>query len=455
MTWKKIIVSGSAAELGSLAVDGNITGTFIGALSSSAQIASDISGSLSAESIADLGIGIVSSSEQLPAGIVSSSAQLPSGIISSSVQLPSGIVSSSAQSIANLPSGTISGSEQLPSGIISSSTQLPSGIISSSAQIDSDLFDIDGLVSSSAQTVALLVNQDVDLGTGDITATQFVGDGSQLTNIDIAQAATVVSDFTSQTSVTVSHNFGTKNIMVTVYDDNDYQILPSEVHANTDNTVVVTFASATTGTAIVGKGGHVVSGSIPFDNLLNIPTLVSSSAQVKDLLPSSTVSGSSIASSNQGEVALSTNGVAATAIDLGLQTSDSPTFAGLTLTNNASVGGNLTITGDLRVDGATTTINTANLLVEDKFILLSSGSGAASEGGIIVDGGSDGGKGYGYDTDEGRWGFESGLADSANAIAPSAFAVQVVDIDAGNTDIPEYQKNGNIKTDSGAIWIYS
>lgn len=446
MAWKKIIVSGSDASLKSLAVDGNITGTFIGALSSSAQIASEISGALSPEAVANLGVGIVSSSAQLADEI--------SGSLS-------------AEAISDLGIGLISSSIQLPSGIISSSTQLPSGIISSSAQIDSDLFDIDGLVSSSAQTVALLNDQDVDFGTGDITATQFIGDGSQLTNIDIAQAATVISDFTNETSVTVSHNFGTKNIMVTVYDDNDYQILPAEVHANTDNTVVVTFSSVTTGTTIVGKGGHVVSGSIPFDNLLNIPTLVSSSIQIKDGLPSGVISSSaqvqaigtfisasSIAQTSQGTVQLTNNGVAQTAVDLGLQTSDSPTFAGLTLSGDAS-GINLTLTGDLVVQGSTTTLNTNNLLVKDKFILLGSGSGASSEGGIIVDGGDNNGKGYGYDLGQTRWGYQSGIADNANSIAPTAYAVQVVDIDAGNSDAPEYQKNGNIKTDSETIWIYS
>ena len=44
------------------------------------------------------------------------------------------------------------------------------------------------------------------------------------------------------------------------------------------------------------------------------------------------VSGSSIASSAQGQVALTTNGVAASAVDLGLQTGDSPTFANITAT---------------------------------------------------------------------------------------------------------------------------
>ena len=456
MAWKKIILSGSDATLNTLSVDGNITGTFVGALSSSAQIATEISGALSNAAIADLGAGIISSSGQIADDI-------------------SGSLSNSA----------IAG--------------LGAGIISSSAQIDSDLFDIDGLVSSSTQVVSLLDNQDVDFGTGQVTASFFKGDGSGLTNIDIAQTATVVSDFTNITTHTVSHNFGTKNVMATVYDDNDYQIIPASVQAVNDNQVTITFDSSTSGTIIVGKGGHVVSGSIPFDNILNTPTLISQSAQVnadsianfdtnvKDKLNADNVisssaqlasdisgslsnaaiadlgagiisssaqidsdlfdidglvSSSAISSTAQGQVTLTTNGVAATAVDLGLQTSDSPTFT------------NLTLTGDLTVQGDTTSVNTSNLLVEDKFILVGSGS-TAPEGGIIVDGGTNNGKLYGYDNDDSRWGYQSGVGDGANTMTPTAYAVQVVDIDAGNTDIPEYQKNGNIKTDSGVVWIYA
>ena len=44
------------------------------------------------------------------------------------------------------------------------------------------------------------------------------------------------------------------------------------------------------------------------------------------------VSASAISSAAQGQVTLTTNGVAATAVDLGLQSSDSPTFADVTVT---------------------------------------------------------------------------------------------------------------------------
>ena len=82
--------------------------------------------------------------------------------------------------------------------------------------------------------------------------------------------------------------------------------------------------------------------------------MVSSSAQIADNISGSLsqvhlsskisgiVSASSIASSAQGQVALTTNGVAATAVDLGLQTGDSPTFAGGTVTGDFTVGGTLT-----------------------------------------------------------------------------------------------------------------
>ena len=148
-----------------------------------------------------------------------------------------------------------------------------------------------GIISSSAQQVAGLVNQEVNLGTGAITASYFKGDGSFLENVTVAQSATVVRDFTNVTSYTVNHNFGDKNILVTVYDSNDYQIFPASIRVF-DNTAELTFDEGTTGKVIVGKGGHVVSGSIEFDNIINKPSLVSSSAQVASLFGVTGVSAS-------------------------------------------------------------------------------------------------------------------------------------------------------------------
>ena len=97
-----------------------------------------------------------------------------------------------------------------------------------------------------------------------ITAASFTGDGSGLTNIsaEVSEQATVVDTFTSVSSTTITHNFDTKNVIVSVYDSGDQQIIPSTITTTDVNTVDITFDVPTTGRAVVAKGGHLVSGSI-------------------------------------------------------------------------------------------------------------------------------------------------------------------------------------------------
>ena len=387
MAWKKIIVSGSQAELNSLTVDNTLTAnafsgdgaSITGVIHNSGEIASDISGSFTALS----------------------------------------------SSIATRFDGLTSDYTEL--------TNIPGGIVSSSAQI-----------------VSKLNNENVDLGIGAITASYFLGDGSQLTNIDVAQSATVIDTFTNQTSVAVTHNFGSKNVLATVYNSNDQQIFPASITTTDLNTVTVTFDVATSGRVIVGKGGHVVSGSIPFDNLLNIPTLVSSSDQVNiDTVDGFTAYSSSVSTrfdnltSDYTELTNIPSGIVSSSAQIGLSSADSPQFTDLVLT------------GDLTVQGTTTSVQSTNLLVEDKFILLNSGSANPDVGGIVIDEGSGAGHAFIYNNTAGRFGYTGSLASDATTATPDAFGAAVVDIDAGHIDISEYQKNGNIKVDSGTIYIYS
>jgi hypothetical protein len=97
-----------------------------------------------------------------------------------------------------------------------------------------------------------------------VTATAFSGDGSALTNItaQVTETATAVETFTNVTSKTVNHNFGTKNVIATVYNDSDQQIIPSTVTTNDENNITFTFDNSTSGRIVVAKGGHLVSGSI-------------------------------------------------------------------------------------------------------------------------------------------------------------------------------------------------
>ena len=114
------------------------------------------------------------------------------------------------------------------------------------------------------------------------------------------------------------------------------------------------------------------------------------------------------------------------------------------------------VTGDLTVYGTASFANTENLLVADRFVLFASGSTTTGDGGIVIQQGTqDVGELYGYDSSVTRWGVTSSFSADGAAFTPDAFMAAVVDIDAGNTDVARYQKNGNIKVDSGEIYIYS
>jgi len=112
-----------------------------------------------------------------------------------------------------------------------------------------------------------------------------------------------------------------------------------------------------------------------------------------------------------------------------------------------TVGGDATITGDLTVNGTTTTVNSTNLNIEDKFILLSSGSTSGNDAGLVVAGQ---GASFGWDESENRWAFDfAGATFDQTTIGADAYAAAVV-----TTDDANYQKNGNIRIESDEIYIY-
>lgn len=171
-------------------------------------------------------------------------------------------------------------------------------------------------------------------------------------------------------------------------------------------------------------------------------------------------------STGSGSVDLLSQALSIVGTSLEVETSVSGQTVTIGLPNDVTIGNNLTVTGDLFVNGTTTQINTTELLVEDKFILLASGSATAGDGGIIIDRGTDAGGNvaYGFDASTGRWGFQNGLVDTTNAITigtdgGSAF-VGYVFTEATHTSTKpttgEFVAAGAIYTaTSGDIFIYS
>jgi hypothetical protein len=125
------------------------------------------------------------------------------------------------------------------------------------------------LVSSSAQLTSSLderyLNTIGELFSGSFTGEysgSFIGDGSQLTNLpsaEISQVATVTASFQNQSSISVNHNFNSKNVIISVYGSNDSQIIPQSVVLTDNNTTTIGLSGLHSGYVVVAKGGHLIA----------------------------------------------------------------------------------------------------------------------------------------------------------------------------------------------------
>ena len=137
---------------------------------------------------------------------------------------------------------------------------------------------------------------------------------------------------------------------------------------------------------------------------------------------------------------------------------------GLTTTSNVAFG-NATLSGDLVVNGTTTTLNTTNLNVEDRFILVNSGSTETDAG--IIFGGTSGtaqqGKAliwdFSYNSDDGRLAISSTdvAHNSTSNFSAGTTGYYVAGVFQGNTADAATAKAdhaGNIRIESSEIYIY-
>ena len=379
----------------------------------------------------------------------------------------------------------------------------------------------------------------------------FAGNGQNLTNINVGQLATVSSTFSNQTSISVQHNFDSEDIHVSVYGASNEYIIPATVVIDDADNVTITFGTSTSGKAVVSRGGHLLSGSVPFDNIIDKPLLFSASAEGSaqgtialngvdvninamqtgdspqfagievghasdstitragagqiaiegnnllrangdNIFSSSLQIGAGILSSSAqiaaeisgsgnvrfeainsatssyatklglGIVSASAEGDAQGQVKLngvnvnvnGMQTDDNVTFATVTTT------GDVTIAGDLNVTGDTIQAQVTNLNVEDKFILLNSGSNSGDAG--IVFGGAGGstantGDGIFYDDSDSVFAYAENIASNATT-ATNASKLGNIEVASSNpSSAPTFQGIGTIHindSDEG-IWIYS
>ena len=152
------------------------------------------------------------------------------------------------------------------------------------------------------------------------------------------------------------------------------------------------------------------------------------------------------------------NNISGKTVTIGHSTSETTVGDNLTVTGNASIGGNATITGNLDVNGTLTTIDTTNLAIKDQLVIIASGSDSANvDGGLLVQSGSvaNSGSAFYHDTDSERWAVAKQIAASALAITPDQFMVTVTLNTSAPTDSDGQYGVGEmwVETDTQDIFI--
>ena len=206
------------------------------------------------------------------------------------------------------------------------------------------------------------------------------------------------------------------------------------------------FTNARAQSAIsAGTGITVSSGEISIAGNAITATMIAANA-----VGSSEIAGNSVGSTEIAANAVSTSELSSTA---------APTFASITTTGNGDIGGNLTVTGNLQVDGTTTTINSTNLSVDDLNITVAAGAAnaAAADGaGLTVDGAN---ATITYDGTNDEWDFNKNI-NVTGTITADGLTVDggAVVTNATNATLQLQATGGNayqLRTDINDVFIYN
>jgi hypothetical protein len=128
---------------------------------------------------------------------------------------------------------------------------------------------------------------------------------------------------------------------------------------------------------------------------------------------------------------------------------------GINVTGNSTFNNNVTIAGDLAVNGTTTFINTTNTYVKDQFVLIASGSTSLVDAGIVAQYNA-AGSGSTFYLDAapgtyGRWAVAYDVVGTSTAVTADEFVVTAKINQASNPSAaPTWGGSGN---GSGNIWV--
>ena len=406
-SWKKVLVSGSAAELSSLTLD------------TALPVAQ---GGTNATSLADKSVLITQDSGT---DTVSALALTSNGSII--VGGTGGPAVEAAADVAGTGLTAVVGDGTLVINVDAAQTQITDVGALDAGSITSGFGNIDNgtsTLNTGNATVDNLVN-DSSVANSRITGSftgSFVGDGTGLTgtglDIDSLSALGGTGLHQTQDHFVFSDNGTEKKIT--------FSNLEDAIFGNVSGDATIAAGGALT------IGANAVEGSMLNSNVAGTGLDYGSdelSVDVSDFMTNG--------SNNRVLTATGTDGQNAEA---------NLTFDGSTLVVN----------GNLEVAGTQTTVNSTNLLIEDRFVLLNSGSSATGDGGILVGSGSAySSSAFIFDDSEDRWGvqIDTQLGSTATIAVPEAYSSLLV-LNA-HTGSSTYTKNGNMRiNDDGDIFIY-
>lgn len=447
--WKKVVVSGSVAELNNLSVQNNVA----------------ITGSINVGGLTNANKPYIVSYDTTTGlftyqGTGSFTATTASYILSSGVDGPLGmnsILSAShavTASVASRTNGTLSqGTGITPltfdgSGnatvAVSGAAQLTNNLITkwdstAGKFVNSSVTDNGTTISGATSIVLTGANSSL---TGSFTGS-FAGEFVGVTNLPDLTQGTGISTFTYDGGATATVAVSGASTLNT----NAVTKWTGTAFANTSLTDNGTTVSGATSIVLTGANSSLTgsfSGSFKGDG-----------SQLTGLVTELDFSGST----GGGTVDLLTQTFTITGTNNEIETSAAGQTLTIGLPNNVTIGNNLIVSNNLTVFGTASFQQTTNLEVADRFILLASGSNATGDGGIVVQQGTQNvGELFAYDSGAQRWAVTSSFSADQSTFTPDAFMAAAIEGTSGNpSSAPgRYVAKGNIFIGSDeTIWIYS
>ena len=460
--WKKVVVSGSSAELSALTLDTSLASGSGGTGLSKSALAAATAGQV-------LAIKTDLSGFEL--------ANAASGDVQAIITPANGGLSISDTSDTNGNVAiTMSISDLSSQNTLASADTFAFNDADSADVVTTKKVTLDALSGSIISGIA----GDVNVTSGGVSTIQ----NDAVTALMIADAATgsILSTLSGDVTSTVGGvatitDAGTGSILATISGDVSVDaggvstigsnkvvsgMLATSVGVLATNQFTGSFSGSFSGD---GTGLTGVTGEIDIDSLtagtdvVAADKFVYSDAGTEKSLTFAILSGS-VLSNISGDITSTVGGVATIAAD---------SVDGSKLADSITIAQDLTVTRNLSVAGTASFTHSTNLAVADKYILLNSGSkGGDDSGGIVIQGPNNGtGQLFGFESGSAqRWGLDSNFdADTAAGFTPEAFMSAVLPAGTATTQTTisalntKYNKNGNIYTtddsNGNEIWIYA